>query len=179
MLLFFIMIYKNIAKEMLILIIIAIVTAFSVNFVSPNGIALIGDWDISKGVISAKSKNDIVVHELEIENAQTAKQIYDQGNAVFVDARAEEIFEEGHIKGAVSLPLNQFDNRIGKFKAAYPLSSYIITYCSGRECDDSHELAQQLFAKGYTNINVFIDGYPGWKEAGYPTASAARRLNRN
>jgi len=162
------MLYKDIAKETLVMVSFALITAFTVNFFSPKGIALFGDWDTAKGVISAKSKKDIVVHEIEIEDVQTAKQIYDLANAVFVDARSEEVFEEGHIKNAIPLPVGQFDARIEKFKKGHPLSSFIVTYCSGRECDDSHKLAQQLFKAGYTNISVFIDGYPGWKEAGYP-----------
>lgn len=130
--------------------------------------ALFGDWDTSKGVISAKSKEDVVVHDLEIQDAPAAKQIYDRGNAVFVDARPEKTFREGRIKGAISLPVNQFNARIERFKATYPFSTFIVTYCSGRECDDSHKLAQQLLREGYADISVFIDGYPGWKEAGYP-----------
>jgi rhodanese-related sulfurtransferase len=160
--------YKDIAKELIVLLSISLFAAFAVNFFSPKGIALLGDWDTSKGVISAKSKENVIVHELEIENVLVAKQIYDRGSAVFVDARAEESFVDGHIKGAISLPVGSYDAYVDKFKAAYPLSAYIVTYCSGRECDDSHQLAQNLFAEGYTNISVFIDGYPGWIEAGYP-----------
>lgn len=161
---------KNIAKELIVLLSISLFAAFTVNFFSPKGIALLGDWDTSKGVISAKSKEDVIVHELEIGDVRTAKQIYDSGSAVFVDARAEELFEEGHIEEAVSLPVGRYDAYIDKFKVAYPLSAYIVTYCSGRECEDSHQLAQNLFGEGYANISVFIDGYPGWKEAGYPIA---------
>ncbi len=159
---------KDIARELIVLLSISLFAAFTLNFFSPKGIALLGDWNTSKGVISAKSKENIVVHELEIENVLAAKQIYDNGSAVFVDARAEEFFDKGHIKGAVSLPVGLYGAYIGKFKAAYPLSVYIVTYCSGRECDDSHQLAQNLFTEGYTNISVFIDGLPGWQEAGYP-----------
>jgi len=159
---------KDIAKELIILLSFTLLAAFVVNVFSPKGIALFGEWDTSKGVISAKSKEDVVVHDLEIDDVVTAKKIYDQGQAVFVDARSEELFKEGHIKGAESLPAGRYEALIDKFKAAHPLSAYIITYCSGRECDDSHQLAQNLFGGGYTNISVFIDGYPGWKEAGYP-----------
>jgi rhodanese-related sulfurtransferase len=160
--------YKDIAKELIVLLSVSLFAALTVNFFSPKGIALFGDWDTSKGVISAKSKEDVISHDLEIEDVHTAKQIYDRGNAVFVDARAEDIFLEGRIKGAISLPAGQFDARIDRFKASYPLSTFIVTYCSGRECDDSHKLAQYLFMAGYTEISVFIDGYSGWKEAGFP-----------
>lgn len=160
---------KSIAKELIVLVGLSIVTAFSVNYFSPVGIALVGEWDTSKGVISAGSKEDVVFHDLEIKDVFSAKRIYDSGKTVFVDARAAEIFEEGRIKGAVSLPVGDFDEHIGRFKQAYPVSAYIVTYCSGRECNDSHKLAQLLFLEGYANITVFIDGYPAWEKSGFPS----------
>ncbi|MFC1814810.1 rhodanese-like domain-containing protein [Thermodesulfobacteriota bacterium] len=159
---------KNIIKELCILLTISIATAFCVNYFSPKGIALIGQWDPTHGVITAKPKNDVVFHELEIRSPETAKEIYDSGKSVFVDARARDFYNEGHIKGAISLPVGDFDRLIDTFKKDYPIGKYIITYCSGRECGDSHQLAQYLLENGYSDISVFVDGYPGWVEKGYP-----------
>ena len=160
--------YKDIIIELTILLGLSIFAAFTVNYFSPNGIAIFGEWDTSKGVITAKPKNDVIFHESEIETVHQAKKIYDSGDVLFVDGRETSLFEEGHIKGAVSLPVNQFDTMIEKFIGKYPISTWIVTYCSGRECQDSHKLAQYLLEAGYTNISVFIDGYPGWEGAGYP-----------
>ena len=162
------MLYKDILKELAILLGLAVITAFTVNFFSPKGIALFGDWDISQGVITPKSKDDVVAHELEIQSVLLAKEIYESGKAVFVDARAKEVYEDGRIKGAVSLPINLYDDLIDDFMQKYPFTTLVVTYCSGRECDDSHKLAQDLLEEGYTEVKVFIDGYPGWVEQGYP-----------
>ena len=159
---------KDIAKELLILLGLSLFIAFTANYFSPAGIALFGQWDTSQGVITAKPKNDPVVHEFEIKDANTAKEIYDTGKAVFVDARSYEAFIDGHIKDAVSIPANQFFEFIDHFKTKYLSTTHIITYCSGRECNDSHELAQYLIGEGYANIKVFIDGYPEWERKGYP-----------
>ena len=156
------------AKEIGILIGISIIAAFTVNYFSPSGIALVCQWDDSKSVVTAKAKNDVVVLELEIDDIKTAKQIYDSGKAVFVDARSQDNFGDGHIKGAVSLPVGRFDERIGAFKHRYSAESIIVTYCSGRTCTDSHQLAQLLLEHGYVNVSVFIGGYPNWKAEGYP-----------
>lgn len=161
---------KDIFTEVMVLVSLALVMALSVNVFSPRRIAWFGNWDTSRGVISTNPEKDLVVPDFEIDNVVTAKKIYDRGNAVFVDARAEEAFDEGHIKGAVSLPVGRVNTLLNKFKAAYPSSTLIVTYCSGRECDDSHNLAQYLYDAGYTNVNVFIDGYPAWRAAGYPIA---------
>jgi rhodanese-related sulfurtransferase len=160
--------FNKTAKEIATLLGISIIIAFSVNYFSPKGIALIGQWKESQGVITAKAKDDIVFNEWEIEDVKIAKQIFDSGKAIFVDARSLLNFEDGHIKGATSLPVGQFDLIIEKFKQNYKRSQPIVTYCSGRTCDDSHRLAQLLFEHGFDNISVFIDGYPGWEAEGYP-----------
>ena len=82
--------------------------------------------------------------------------------------RSYETFIEGHIKNAVSIPTGEFVNFLDDFKTKYPATTPIITYCSGRECNDSHELAQYLMGEGYINVKVFIDGYPEWERKGYP-----------
>jgi len=159
---------KNTINETCILIGVAVLFAFIVNTLSPKGIALVGKWDKDKGVAHANARNGVVKPELEIGNVNTAKQIYDTGNSIFVDARSEDDYKDGHVKGAVSLPVHLFGQLIDGFKNKYTPEEYIITYCSGRTCEDSHQLAQLLFNHGYVNVSVFIDGYPGWKGEGYP-----------
>jgi rhodanese-related sulfurtransferase len=161
---------KSIVKESVLILFPAVAVALTVNFLSPRGIALVGEWDTNRGVITAKAKNDPVVRELEIRDVALAREIYDRHKAVFVDARSREAFDAGHIEGAVSLPVGNFDEEIGAFVPAHPFETYLVTYCSGRECDDSHELAVRLFSAGYDRVSVFIDGYPGWEAAGYPVS---------
>ena len=159
---------KKLVKEITILLGIAVGLSLAVNFFSPVGIALVGRWDTSEGVITANAKNDVVMDELEIDDAKTARQIYDSGAALFVDARSRENYEDGHIPGAVSLPVGQFDEQIDSFLSKHAPEQPIVTYCSGRTCEDSHHLAQLLLETGFVNVRVFIDGLPGWEAEGYP-----------
>lgn len=147
---------------------LSILAALVVNYFSPAGIALVGQWDTSQGVVTAKIKNDIVIDGIEIGTVDRARRLYDRGEYIFVDARARDDYEQGHIKGAVSLPLGQFEEEIAAFLASYPPKTSIVTYCSGRTCEDSHQLAEYLMAAGYDNIGVFIDGFPGWEAEGHP-----------
>jgi len=142
--------------------------AFVVNHFSPAGIALFGQWDTSQGVITANAKNGVVAGKIEIEDVLQAKEIYDSGNALFVDARTRENFDKGHIPGAASLPVGQFDELIDVFLDRHDMEQPLVTYCSGRTCEDSHNLAQLLIDVGYSDVKVFIDGFPGWKAKGYP-----------
>ena len=155
-------------RQSFILLGVSVVLAFIVNYFSPAGIALVGQWDTTQGVIMAKAKNDVVSGKLEIEDPARAKQIFDSGKALFVDARSRDNYNHGHIPGAVSLPVGEFDEHIDAFMDQHGSKQPIVIYCSGRTCEDSHNLARLLMDFGYSDVKVFIDGYPGWKAAGYP-----------
>jgi rhodanese-related sulfurtransferase len=160
--------YKELVNQTVILLGVSVILAFIVNYFSPAGIALVGQWDTSAGVISAKAKNDTISVGLEIEDVILAKQIFDSGNVLFIDARTREDYDDGHIPGAVSLPVGQFDEHIDAFLGQHDIERSIVTYCSGRTCEDSHNLAQLLIDFGYIDVKVFIDGFPGWEAEGYP-----------
>lgn len=142
--------------------------ALGINYVSPVGIALVGRWDVQKGAVSAQAKGDAALFKLEINNVARAKAIYDRQSVLFVDARPKDLYDEGHIKGAFSLPAGQIDRLLPQFFNQYPPSTAIVAYCSGRQCTDSHKLARRLRALGYERVQIFIDGYPAWEAAGYP-----------
>jgi hypothetical protein len=49
-----------------------------------------------------------------------------KGTAIIVDVRAVESYNMGHIKGALSVPINAINTRLGEL----PRNKLIITYCS-------------------------------------------------
>jgi len=155
-------------KEIIILASVAVVLAFVVNTFSPRGIVLVGQWDTAKGVITANPNETAKQRLQEIDSAGQAKEIFDRGSVLFVDARSQKDYENGHIPGAASLPVGRFDERIESFLNQYPPEQPIVTYCSGRTCEDSHHLAQLLSEAGYTDVRIFIDGFPAWQTEGYP-----------
>ena len=152
----------------------AVLAGLAFNAVSPAGIPLFGQWDTAQGVVNAGGQAGVVDVGREIRTVSQARALFDEGAAVFVDARSEDAYAEGHIPGAVSLPVNDFDEKIPTFWERYPLEGEIVTYCSGRTCEDGHRLARLLEEVGYERVRVFIDGYPGWAEAGYPTPTAGK-----
>ncbi len=149
---------KKIVKELFYITLPALAVAFTVNYLHPDGIALFGQWDVSKGVITAKSKKGVVESlnssensKPEITSPEEAKILFNGNNIVFVDARSFEMYEEGHIKGAVNLPAFRFDELFFDFSEKYPIDTEIVTYCTGRECEDSHRIAKNLKELGYKN----------------------------
>ena len=118
---------KSQAKQIALLLGLAVGLALCVNFFSPVGIALVGRWDISKGVITAGAKNDAVTDDLEIDDVKNARQIFNSGAALFVDARTRESYEEGHIPRAVSFPVGEFDMHIEAFMNRHSPEQPIVT----------------------------------------------------
>ena len=162
------MVIRKTIKEIMILVAVSVVLALMVNTFSPRGIAIVGQWDIAKGVITASPGGAEEGKPTEIDSVAQAKYIFDKDEVLFVDARSQNDYENGHIPGAVSLPVGQFEERIESFLNRYPPEQAIVTYCSGRTCEDSHDLAQFLSDVGFTNVRIFIDGFPGWEAEGYP-----------
>ena len=162
------MVIRKTIKKIIILGGVSVILALLVNHFSPVGIALVGQWDIAKGVITAIPGGVAEGKPVEINRVARAKNLFDKENVLFVDARSQNHYENGHIPGAVSLPVGQFEERIEFFLNRYPPEQPIVTYCSGRTCEDSHDLAQFLSDLGFTNVRIFIDGFPGWEAEGYP-----------
>jgi rhodanese-related sulfurtransferase len=159
---------KKTIQEIIALLGVSLILALVVNTFSPRGIALVGQWDIAQGVVTASPAAGATGQPQEIDSIALAKAIFDEGEVLFVDARSQKDYGNGHIPGAISLPVGQFKERIGSFLNRYPLEQPIVTYCSGRTCEDSHDLARFLSDIGFTNVRIFIDGFPGWKAEGYP-----------
>ena len=161
---------QDLLKKVLLMIGVAVAAAFLVNGLSPRGIPLVGQWDARQGVVTADTDTAALWRGFEIQDPADAKKLFDAGGALFVDVRSRDLYDEGHIPGAVSLPLGEFDDRVDGFAGRVPLEQPIVTYCSGRLCEDSHTAAQWLMERGFDNVLVFIDGFPGWTENGYPVA---------
>ena len=162
------MVHQKTIREIVILVGVSVALALVVNTLSPGGIALVGQWDTAIGVITADPTGMTEAKPQEIDSVALAKEIFDKGDVLFVDARSSDNDQDGHIQGAISLPVGQFDERIESFLDRYSSDQPIVTYCSGRTCEDSHNLAQFLSDAGFTHVRIFIDGFPGWESEGHP-----------
>jgi len=93
-----------------------------------------------------------------------------QRGAVVVDARIVELYAEGHVPEARSLPLDEIDERLPAFRRVVPSTATILAYCSGYGCPDSFDLAVRLLKEGFQDVRVFEGGFPEWRDAGLPVA---------
>ena len=79
----------------------------------------------------------------------------------------------GHIRGAVSLPVTDFETLLPEKRRELPSpDEEIVCYCSGYGCEESVELADKLKASGYRHVFVYLGGWPEWSEAQLPSETS-------
>ncbi len=106
----------------------------------------------------------------EFLSLDKAKNFWESGSSVFLDAREPEDYKAGHIGNALNLPAMAFERHFGEVAPILSPESKIVVYCDGTECELSHRLASQLKQTGYTNVHMLFNGMTAWREAGLPTA---------
>jgi rhodanese-related sulfurtransferase len=100
-------------------------------------------------------------------NAVTAKNLVDQTQAIFLDARWKVDYDVSHISGAISLPVSSiWAGTIDPETILLDKEAIIIAYCAPG-CPAGLELAEELYVRGYQNVFVLDGGYLVWQDAGY------------
>jgi rhodanese-related sulfurtransferase len=107
------------------------------------------------------------VHVSEID-IDTLKYLVESGEALLLDARTAADFNLGHLPGALSLPVYEFDRTFKDVEDLLDKEKTIITYCSSVTCIDSTLLAKKLYRSGFQNIFVYRGGFEEWTESDNP-----------
>ena len=85
------------------------------------------------------------------------------GRVTVLDVRPTEEFEAGHIAGAISIPIDELEERINEL----PKSKEVVAYCRGPYCVLSHQAVDTLRAAG-RKARRLVDGFPEWGAQGMP-----------
>lgn len=141
---------------------LAMTAAMLTNYLSPTGIAWVGNWDKSRGVVSAQAKNQEVDHRIEINTFAEMKAVVDSQAALIIDVRAPDDYAAGHIPSAVSMPITALDRHAAWLFENVAPDRLIVCYCSSRECEYAHEFARHLKEMGYTRLKVYSGGFLEW-----------------
>ncbi len=143
---------------------------------SSNNIASDYNADKDNGPELSNLTKD-VFNQPRLISLTQAYQLY-RDKILFVDARDPEEYEDGHIAGAVNLPLfrlDEYKNQISSISKTTPL----VTYCEGADCDMSIRLGNELFSKGFKKVFVFFGGWEEWKQADYPVITSSTNIQLN
>jgi rhodanese-related sulfurtransferase len=90
------------------------------------------------------------------------------GAAVLVDARDAAVYADGHLPGALSLPLGEVEGKLPAFLQKVAVEKTLVAYCNGYGCPDSFDLGLRLIREGYRDVRVYEGGLPEWRDAGLP-----------
>jgi rhodanese-related sulfurtransferase len=95
------------------------------------------------------------------------------GEVLVLDVRPASEYRQGHIAGAVSMPVEELEARL----AELPTTQEIVAYCRGPYCLFADEAVSHLMEHGYERVCRLREGYPEWAAAGLPTAHASATVS--
>lgn len=82
---------------------------------------------------------------------------------VLLDVRSQELYDNGHLPEAVSLPHWQMNEETLR---TYPAETLFVVYCAGPHCNGADNAALKL-AKLERKVKKMIGGITGWADEGY------------
>ncbi|HDR16108.1 MAG TPA: rhodanese-like domain-containing protein, partial [Desulfobacteraceae bacterium] len=126
-----------------------------------DGLPLMGDWSV-EARFNDRAGNSLII------SLEECLRLFENEEVLFLDARPEKQYAEGHIKGAVNLPWQDLDRYFMEVIDRLEGPEAIITYCDGEACDLGHELALFLKEMGFENVYVLVNGWSVWRAAGLP-----------
>lgn len=144
--------------------IISLFISISVNRIRDNTLPYIAE-EIKKidniNQINEKISNSMI-REIDIK---IAKELF-ENNKLFIDARAEQYYHEGHIPKAICN--NDIDKLIDEIEKRISFDEGFVVYCSDDDCGSSEQLALSLQEQGFMNIFLFKGGWKQWSENNLP-----------
>lgn len=189
---------RHVLLEALIVGAIGAALAFAANALSPRGLKLARDYfppetqvPSSSSVTNTASGTNAVAEiemlaqrirdlGLHLADSNKVEQLFqdprrEQGLVLFIDARNEEHYKEGHIPGAYLLDYYYKENYLATVLPACNMADEIIVYCNGGNCDDSLLTANLLIsAVPREKLLVYGGGMGEWVTNGLPVETGER-----
>ena len=98
------------------------------------------------------------------------------GDVIVLDARPANEYQAGHIAGAISVPIDELQDRLRWL----PRDKEFVAYCRGPYCVYA-DRAVELLLKSRRRARRLAEGFPDWRAAGLPITlgdAAAKRPAR-
>ncbi|TCS37808.1 rhodanese-related sulfurtransferase [Paucimonas lemoignei] len=95
-----------------------------------------------------------------------ATQRINQGKTVVLDVRSAEDFANGHIRGALNIPLQDLPKRVGELEKSR--AKTIIVVCQSGVM--SAKASAQLDKAGFKDVYSLTGGLTAWQGQGLPVA---------
>lgn len=108
------------------------------------------------GVMLGCSSGKAKPQEMNISVIQ-AQEMWEKQEAIIVDVRTQEEYEQGHIPGVPLIPLDQLGTRFAEISK----EKKVLLIC--RSGSRSLQATKLLGDKGYTNVYNIAEGMNSWK----------------
>jgi len=137
-----------------IITVAAVALALTFNALREQRLSVVATWSIPQLDQEALEKLFIPVDK--------AQALFPLEEAVFVDARPRQLYEQGHITGARNLPLDLFEEIGSIVLRDVSLDTPLIVYIEGTDSTPAVELALKLLSRNYRNVFVLEKGLDLW-----------------
>lgn len=104
-------------------------------------------------------------YQIKPISIKEVKGMMDGSEIILVDARLFEDFTRGHLPGAISLPEENFNQKLMDYAQTIASAKAIIVYCGNSECDRADKVAVKLQDLGFRNLYIMVEGYQKWRQA--------------
>ena len=84
---------------------------------------------------------------------------------LWVDARPEREYAEGHVPGALRLTEDEWSALVPAVLQAWPADMPAVVYCSSRQCENSTAVARRLREFNLAPVYVLNGGWEAWMRA--------------
>lgn len=164
----------KIISQSLAIVFLALVFGAANKYANPNSPKWIGYYPVSSLTDTAKIPEAAEEGDPPYISVGEALDFFNREDVMFVDARDEWDYEQGHIAGAVNMPYESEDESILEdFLSNTPKDQLMIIYCNGAECDLSLYLGRTLAAEGFGAVQIFFGGWSDWTLKDLPTQGSA------
>jgi rhodanese-related sulfurtransferase len=109
---------------------------------------------------------------LKVITLEQLKRLMIQKRGVLLDARSDEDFAKGRIKGAKSIFALELEKHFDEI-AQIPRDTLVIIYCNNPECHLGRSLAEFMETINFTKLYLYDDGWDGWVAAKMPIDTTA------
>ncbi|GAB4316256.1 MAG: hypothetical protein Kow0059_08720 [Candidatus Sumerlaeia bacterium] len=123
--------------------------------------------------LSSPATEQAAPSEFPLIGIEEAYRLFQEGGAIFLDARHDPEYRRGHIPGAFHLPPYAFEKGRPDALDFLPHEGVeIVLYCNGPDCPLAEETARFLTEYDYRNFVIFHGGWEEWAAHQYPAESS-------
>ena len=156
--------YSSSLNQIYIFITLSLLISFCVNILRTESLPFIA-VPLEKIEDITQIENSSLQPQIREISIDVAERLFSD-SVLFIDAREEEYYIEGHIPNSICN--DDFDSLVYQIEDFITYKNGFVVYCSDDDCGSSEDLAYQLQDQGFTNIYLFKGGWKQWVENELP-----------